>query len=196
MDQFPAGEVDQIQSGAIRSGFGAACFLKVEQQQAPGDAGVAADCNSAPGESPLRKLSTLQYQHTVRDLLAASGIQMTAAVDPILEGLPADSRLTFSGLDNRLSSHHVSTWFSVASTVGDRVESDPAVRTALLGASCATAGSLTAACVDTFVSTFARRALRRPLTEQERAGLRALNDGVRPPAEALRAMVFSVLMAL
>jgi Protein of unknown function (DUF1592)/Protein of unknown function (DUF1588)/Protein of unknown function (DUF1595)/Protein of unknown function (DUF1587) len=166
--------------------------------EASGSSGVNGppDCNAGPGATPLRKLSTLQYQNTVRDLLSASGMaSLKATVDPILEGLPADSKLAFTGLDNRISGQHINAWFDVAAAVGDQVETNAAVRTSLVGAACASATPLSPACVDGLVAGFGRRALRRPLTDKERTDLRALNDGVRPPAEALRAMVVTLLMS-
>ncbi|MEO8213840.1 MAG: DUF1592 domain-containing protein, partial [Myxococcales bacterium] len=88
----------------------------------------------------------------------------------------------------------VQSYFNVAIAVGNAIESNTTRLTALAG-SCATAASLTTACVDAFLASFGRRAFRRPLTADESAGFRALNDGVRRPAEALRAMVVVILMS-
>lgn len=156
---------------------------------------VPPDCSAGPGETPLRRLSTQQYQNTVRDLLAQSGVpELTATVQPLLDAVPADSTLAFTGLDNRLSGQHLSAWFDVAVAVGDALERSAAQRTAVAGA-CANAPTLSTACVDGFFAGFGRRALRRPLSPAEQTSLRALNDGVRPPAEVLRAMVVSLLLA-
>lgn len=153
------------------------------------------DCSGIPGVTPLRRLSTQQYQNTVRDLLTTSGLSsLSATVQPLLDAAPADSTLVFTGLDNRVSGQHLSTWFDVAIAVGDRVSTDQASRTAIAGP-CATATSLSATCVDGFLNGFGRRALRRPLTTEEASRLRALNDGVRPAPEALRAMVVTLLLS-
>src|SRR5262245_52595590 len=152
--------------------------------------------SALPGPAPLVKLSTVQYRNTVRDLLAASGLGaiVDGTVEPLLASVPEDSPLTFRGLDARISSDHVQAYFNVAVAVGNAIEADPARLTALAGA-CATAATLSAKCVDDFLASFGRRAFRRPLAAAELATFRALNDGARKPAEALRAMVVTLLMS-
>ncbi len=149
----------------------------------------------APGVAPLTKLSTLQYRNTVRDLLAASGLQALAIeLGPKLDAVPDDSDVSFRTLDNRVTDQHLTAWFDVARAVGDSIETTPARLTALAG-SCATATTLTPACATAFLERFGRRALRRPLTPAELADLTAFNDGQRRPAEAIRAMVIVLLMS-
>lgn len=156
---------------------------------------AALDCTTDPGVAPLRRLSTIQYQNTVRDLLAASGLaSLQAALGPLLDAVPADSTLTFTTLDNRVTTQHLTSWFNVAQAVGNGIESSATLRAAVAG-SCSTAPSLSAACVDTFLDTFGRRALRRPLTAAERSELSGFNNGQRASAEALRAMVVALLMS-
>jgi hypothetical protein len=148
-----------------------------------------------PGATPLTKLSTVQYRNTVRDLLTTSALSsLVAEVEPLLAGLPDDSPITFRGLDARISFDHIQTYFKVAVAVGDALEKSEARLTAVAG-SCASAAPLSAQCVDAFLQSFGRRALRRPLNAEENTALRALNDGVRSPAEALRAMVVTLLMS-
>jgi hypothetical protein len=160
----------------------------------PGSFG-ACQQNADPGPSPLVKLSTLQYRNTVNDLLAASGLgAMVAEVTPILASVPDDSPIDFRGLDRRVSSDHVQAYFNVAVAVGDAVSARPERLTALAG-SCAATAPLTAACVDGFLARFGQRAFRRPPDAQELTSLRQLNDGVRTPADAIRAMVVSILMS-
>ncbi len=151
--------------------------------------------NLDPGIAPLRKLSTLQYRNTVRDLLVASGLATLATeIAPSLAGVPDDSSITFRGLDGRVSSNHIQSYFNVAAAVGNAIEAAPARLMAAAG-SCAMAATLTPVCVDAFLAGFARRAFRRPLTTDELTSFRALNDGKRPPAEAIRAMVVVLLMS-
>ena len=158
---------------------------------------VAALCAKSPdpGPTPLVKLSTLQYRNTLRDLLAASGLgSLNVQTAPLAAAVPDDSPLTFQGLDARISSEHMKAYFSIATAVGNAIETSPALLTAVAG-SCAAATALPAACVDTFLATFGRRAFRRPLSTSELSGLKQLNDGVRTPAAALRAMVVTILMS-
>jgi len=152
---------------------------------------------AGPGVTPLTKLSTLQYRNTVRDLLAASGLgSLATEIAPALAGVPDDSLslATFRGLDPRISGDHIQSYFNVAAAVGNAVEASPARLTAVAG-SCATVTPLGAACVNSFLAGFGRRAFRRPLTSAEQASLAALNDGQRSPAEAIRAMIVVLLMS-
>ncbi|MES1209600.1 MAG: DUF1592 domain-containing protein [Pseudomonadota bacterium] len=148
-----------------------------------------------PGIAPLVKLTTIEYRNTVRDLLASSGLGTLATeIAPALAGVPDDSTITFRGLDGRVSSNHIQSYFNVAAAVGNALESTPALLTAAAGA-CAMTAPLTTACVDAFLGGFGRRAFRRPLTTDELTSFRALNDGKRTPAEAIRAMVVVLLMS-
>jgi hypothetical protein len=148
-----------------------------------------------PGVAPLTKLSTVQYRNTVRDLLAASGLgPLATEIAPALAGVPDDSTISFRGLDARVSSDHMQSYFNVAVAVGNAIESSPA-RLAAAAGSCAISATLTATCVDAFLAGFGRRALRRPLTADELTTFRALNDGTRTPPAAIRAMVVVLLMS-
>lgn len=149
---------------------------------------------SAPGVAPLLKLSTTQYRNTVGDLLATSGLSaLQPEVQPYLDSVPADSTDTFRGLDARVSTEHVTAFYNVARTIGDAVEADAGLRTALAG-SCATESALAPSCTDAFLRTFGRRVYRRPLTDDELARYAALH-GTRAAPEAIRAMVVSLLLA-
>jgi hypothetical protein len=156
----------------------------------------APECESSapPGPTPLLKLSTAEYRNTVRDLLTASGAsKITSAVEPALSGVPDDSLgSSFRVLDDRISAEHVQGYFNVGVAVGNAIRDDADVLRAI-GGECATAATLTDACERGFIDGFARRAYRRPLTTAEATELTALNDGVRSPKEALRAMAIVVL---
>jgi len=160
----------------------------------PGGVTIMCDEGAAPGVSPLMKLSTLEYKNTVKDLLTSVG---AAAVLPSLAGLlasiPDDSLADgFRGRDNRTALEHVQGYFNVGRAVGDAVAKDPALLAVVAG-SCAGEASLSAACVDEFLDRFVRLAYRRPLSDADRADYTSLNDGVRSPAQAIRAMVVVAL---
>src|SRR5205814_8817816 len=134
------------------------------------------------------RLSTLQYRNTVRDLLAMSGVAMVAdEVREPLAAIPDDSTVSFRGMDNRVSSDHVAGAFRVATTAAAAITTRPERLSAFAGA-CALAAPLAPKCLDDFLASFGRRALRRPLTADELAGYRTLNDGQRAPAEVFRAV--------
>lgn len=163
---------------------------------APGVIPPAPECESSapPGPTPLLKLSTLEYRNSVRDLLAASGAgKLNAGLSSLLSAVPDDSLgSSFRVLDDRISLEHVQGYFNVGVAIGNAVRDDAEVLRAI-GGECAAAATLTDACERGFVEGFARRAYRRPLSTAEAAELTALNDGVRSPKEALRAMVIVVL---
>ncbi|HET9934132.1 MAG TPA: DUF1592 domain-containing protein [Polyangiaceae bacterium] len=165
----------------------------------PGMFGACPSGEPEPGATPLMKLSTLQYRNTVRDLLAASGLSdMNAELAPLLSAVPDDSTVQFRGLDQRISSDHLMAYFKVATAIGDGATKSAARLTALAGA-CATQSTLAASCLDGFLNSFGRRALRRPLNSDELAEYRDIAQGSSPkatnPAEALRNVVVTLLMS-
>ncbi|HYQ01475.1 MAG TPA: DUF1592 domain-containing protein [Polyangiaceae bacterium] len=160
----------------------------------PGGVSVSCDATAAPGVSSLMRLSTLQYRNTVQDLLAAVG---ASAVLPNIDGklgsIPDDSLADgFRGLDNRTALEHVQGYFDVGRAVGDAIANDPTLLTTVAG-QCASDTKLSTACVDEFLDHFARLAYRRPLSQAERAELTSLNDGMRTPAQTIRAIVIVAL---
>jgi len=160
----------------------------------PGGVSVTCDEAAAPGVSPLMRLSTLQYRNTVRDLLSAVG---ASAVLPSIEGklgsIPDDSLGDgFRGLDNRTALEHVQGYFDVGRAVGDALANDPELLTSVAG-KCVSDAKLGSDCVESFVDHFVGLAYRRPLSTAERADYAALNDGVRSPAQAIRAIVVVAL---
>lgn len=156
----------------------------------PGGTTLSCDPKAEPGVSPLMKLSTVQYRNTVRDLLAAVGA--SAALPSVagpLASVPDDSLGDgFRGLDNRTALEHVQGYFNVGVALGDAVAKDRALLTALAG-KCASAATLSEACVDGFLDRFVRLVYRRPLSDSDRSDYQSLNDGKRTPAQAIRAML-------
>lgn len=160
----------------------------------PGGVNLTCAQGTAPGVSPLMKLSTLEYRNTVTDLLAAVGASaITPTLDGLLGSIPDDSLADgFRGRDNRTTLEHVQGYFNLARAVGDAVAKDAALLTAVGGA-CASQAPLSTECVSSFIDRFVRLAYRRPLSDAERADYAALNDGVRTPAQAIRAMIVVAL---
>lgn len=160
----------------------------------PGGVTVACDMSAAPGVSPLMKLSTREYQNTVKDLLTTVG---AAKVLPDLEGLlgsiPDDSLADgFRRRDNRTALEHLQGYFNVGRAVGDAIASDASLLEAVAG-KCAGDAKLSNACLNEFLDGFVRLSQRRSLSDAERAQYAELNDGQRTPAQAIRAMVIVAL---
>ncbi|HXK16486.1 MAG TPA: DUF1592 domain-containing protein [Polyangiaceae bacterium] len=160
----------------------------------PGGVTVMCDQGAAPGVSPLMKLSTRQYKNTVKDLLTNVGAAaVLPSIDGLLASIPDDSLADgFRGLDNRTALEHVQGYFNVGRAVGDAVAKDPALLSAVAGA-CSSEAALSASCVNGFLDRVVRLAYRRPLADADRAEYAALNDGVRTPAQAIRAMLIVAL---
>lgn len=110
--------------------------------------------------SGARRLTRTEYDDTIRDLLnddARAGFQK----------LPEDVNDPF---DNDYQTQKVSAGLieaaeTLANTAAERAVSDPSVRDALVP--CTPSAPDDAACLAAFVSSFGRRALRRPLTTEE-----------------------------
>jgi hypothetical protein len=122
---------------------------------------------------------------------------VSAAVTDVttqLAAVPEDSSPTFGGLDNRISINHISAFYDVASSLGDALTTAPD-RLSAVGGACAMTAPLAEACLDTFLNSFGRHALRRPLTADEMTSFHALNDGMRTPAEVLRMAVTKLLLS-
>ena len=138
---------------------------------------LPSDDATVPGPAPLRRLTRLEYQNTIRDLLGVAEIPAAR-----LASLAADQDSGGSGFVR-----------------GGTVTAAPDARVLMLAAEELTATALakvqsllpcnpipTAAaaqdeCADKFVAGFGRRAYRRPLTDAEVADLKALYRAQRGP---------------
>lgn len=111
------------------------------------------------GASGLRRLTAVEYAATVHDLL---GVQVDAALL-----LPEDWRQPF---DNDYTTQVASQALIegaelLAADVAGLVVADSALRDAAVG--CTPASTADATCFRSFIAAFGRRALRRPLTDEE-----------------------------
>jgi hypothetical protein len=184
----------QAGSGAPGTGGSGAGPSQVPPGTNPGGVPLECEDSAVPGPTPLTKLTTLQYRNTVRDLLAAAGVgQMPGGLAGPLASVPDDALGdSFRVLDNRISLEHVQGYFNVGVAAGNAIAEDPALLRAVAGG-CAMQAPFAADCAQAFIERFARLAYRRPPTADEVADLAELNDGVRTPAEAVRAIVIVVM---
>ena len=135
-----------------------------------GDLGdAAARPRGAPGPTPtgpviapagMRRLTAAEYDQTIGDLLGVEDVSSVLS-------LPEDRRNPF---DNDSSTQEVSQALIegaelLASDVWAAVSADAALRDRLVG--CTPTGAADAACMQSFVESFGRRALRRPLDAAE-----------------------------
>jgi len=125
-------------------------------------AGALSDKDTVPGPAPIRRLTRLEFDNTLRDLLGiTTSISKAAALTPDFEsgtsGFLRGSTIT-AGDDARLM---MTAGASVAEQVSGKLPS-------LLPCSpLPTSTSDQDACVGKFITQFGKRAYRRPLTPRE-----------------------------
>lgn len=167
-----------------------ACTAKIElpPKQVP-PASVACVNGVDPGPLLMRRLTNDEYLRSVNWLL-------TTDASPLVATFPADLRRT--GFDNAfelqtVSVSHANAYFSTAKTLSDRLFADSTRTAALLG--CDPSGAKRESCLRSFITTFGRRAWRRPLTTAEVDALFTLTATEAQPLDgaalALRAMLQS-----
>ncbi len=158
-------------SGSGPSGGGSAADGVDEQGGSEGDrteggeSGGSEASGSPPSEDGvgfmgMRRLSRFEYDLTVRDLLGDD-------TRPASQRLPED---VVDPFDNDYTTQLVSSVLiegleSLAIDVSTRLLADPPRRDVVVG--CTPSGATDTSCMQHFVETFGRRALRRPLTTQE-----------------------------
>jgi hypothetical protein len=113
------------------------------------------------GVSGLRRLTADQYRNTVRDLLGLADAKTLVS----LEALPADGALAdrfTSNVDSLLQGSGGDQYADAAATLAARAVTN-------LGAlaPCAGQANPNAACAQSFIEAFGKRAFRRPLTAAE-----------------------------
>jgi hypothetical protein len=125
----------------------------------------------APAEATLHRLTRPQIQNAWIDLLGKELI--------LPEDLPADDVLygfsSISAARSTISPVDAEKYESATYNVLDQVFADPARRSALIGCDPA---SVTDPCVKDFITSFAERAWRRPVTEAETASLLSLSGEI------------------
>lgn len=140
------------------------------------DGGVPeGECAAIPA-APLRRLTPAQYRNTMRDLFG----------DPEFDPSYAD-------LSDITSELGVRQLRSDAEAMVSRKASwtKPVFP-------CDTSGAADEACVDSFITDFGRRALRHPVTDEERATLRATYDAALAElgfADAMDALLMAMLQS-
>ncbi|WP_164012823.1 DUF1592 domain-containing protein [Pyxidicoccus trucidator] len=162
----------------------------------------------APEELPLRRLSAVQFQNTLRDVLTrtlgtteAGAVLRDGSVAALLQSYPQDVRVPipseshggFLRMDQGVQQRHIDSSYSLGLRVGE-VLGTSATRRGLLLGTCATDASAAndEACLRDFISRFGRLALRRPVGEDDVAFYRAAVS--EPPVSALAVQKVVALM--
>jgi hypothetical protein len=139
---------------------GAACVGSIGDDGSGGlPDGPSAQVLSEIGESGLRRLTAIEYDATVRDLLDVTVTSETS--------LPEDLRTPFDNdyTHQMASDALIASADSLAGEIAGAVIADSTKRDAIMP--CAPSGPDDLACFREFVATFGRRAFRRPLEATE-----------------------------
>jgi hypothetical protein len=168
------------------------------------------DAAQTPAELPLRRLSRVQYTHSVHALVERTGLPaaeraaVLAALEPALArfppdrkaGAPGDTHGGFTQLDQAVQQGHVDATYAVAVALGRDLTRTPARLAGLLGG-CATDASTAndAECLTAFLRSFGAAALRRPLGAEDLAFYAAAAGDTPVAPEAVADVVALLLTA-
>jgi hypothetical protein len=138
-------------------------------------AGALGDSASVPGAAPVRRLTQLEYDNTIKDLL---GVSMSISKDSQL----ADSDSGNAGFARGGSitgGDDARNVMNASATLSDSLT--PRLGSFLPCSPIPTATGDQDACAAKFIAQFGKRAYRRPLTQRETEMARALYDTQRGP---------------
>jgi hypothetical protein len=156
--------------GGASTGIGATTGAGAQSGTGTGGAGASAPGVFVPAPPALRLLTVAQYQNSIRALLGNSiTLPADLELDTVLNGFVS---IGASKVD--LSPLAVEQLESAALAAAKQALADTASRGALVG--CTPAGTTDAACARSFVTSFGRRAWRRPLTTEEVARYAGIAD--------------------
>src|SRR5262245_5634539 len=125
-------------------------------QPAPGMASGGGAAVDRPARTPLRRLTRVQYDNTIRDLLGITGNPGA----PL--GLDEEDGGFASNAKAPLKELQIERYQQIAEDLAAR-----AVTNLAKLAPCAPPAGAEAACADDFIRRFGKRAYRRPLTPEE-----------------------------
>ena len=165
---------------ALCVGCGRAPLPEIRTSASKTSAPSAAECvaGQPPPDTPVFRLSVREYVNTLSDLFSDKpGLyELMQAASLGIAQLPPDgeSDASFSQMDRRISQRHVDTYLQVAEAIG-RAATESDARLSALAGGCALSRELDSACLDRFLGDFGRKVFRRPLTDKEKARLRAVS---------------------
>lgn len=149
--------------------WAAACTGKIEgAATGPGGGGTTTGALSF-GPTGLHRLSRIEYDNTLADLLGDR-------TRPGFAVLPEDARDPFDNdyATQLVSGALIASAETLASEASARLLAEPTRRDAVVG--CTPTGAGDQVCLGNFVRTFGRRVLRRPLADDEVSGYLALSS--------------------
>ncbi|HEY8927239.1 MAG TPA: DUF1592 domain-containing protein, partial [Polyangia bacterium] len=154
--------------GAGADGSGGSRPVSVTDVDSLAGACVAGTIN--PGRSPLRRLTSYEYDNTVRDLVGLSASPSTGVSFSM--AFPAEAYAVFTnGADYQsVSDQLVAAYMEAAEEIAAAVASQPG----MLAPSCDPDAMGAMTCATSFIGAFGKKAFRRPLTADEVASYQDL----------------------
>ena len=152
-----------------------------------GPSAACAAAGTQPGPSPIRRLTHVEYDNTLRDLLGDDTRPSSA--------FPPDERLSIFSNDanaQTVTRLLAEGYMTAAEGAGERALSSSSFDT-LLPCPIETADD---ACIGAFIDDFGARAFRRPLDDDDRADLRAAFDAGRAEGDARSGFASVIEVAL
>jgi hypothetical protein len=125
-------------------------------------AGALSDGNSVPGPAPLRRLTRLEYENTLRDLLGVTGavtsaLQVGTDAESGQAGFVKGGAITGGDDARNLMTAATQITDAIKGRLGSLLPCNPLP----------TAAGEQEACAKKFISDFGKRAYRRPLSDRE-----------------------------
>jgi hypothetical protein len=162
--------------------------------------------NSDPRPTDVRRLTRLQFNNTLKDLIRGlTAQQKSDALDAITVTLPSDDDTVFDRTDNSISNSFVFSYYTIVSDVAKFITSTAGIMNSFVsyyinlnkGSDCATIdmANLTAACRGHFIENFGLRVFRRPLTSAEVTKYTNVYTSKGSAAASVSAVMFRLLMA-
>jgi Protein of unknown function (DUF1592)/Protein of unknown function (DUF1588)/Protein of unknown function (DUF1587)/Protein of unknown function (DUF1585)/Protein of unknown function (DUF1595) len=153
---------------------------------APNGAGSASQ--ELAGRTGPRRLTNLEYDNTVRDLLGTKQRLAASFVAEEAEGF--DNVASALGM----TPSQFESYFNAADTLAAEFVANSAARSAALG--CTPSGDDGGSCLARFLADFGTRAVRRPLHAEEQAGLKRAYTRARGLGESELGALQHVLTAM
>jgi hypothetical protein len=188
-----SGTLEQPSSPSSEDDFGApagpgAVAGPGSQPATPGEPGSIGHSTRALGRTGPRRLSNVEYDNTVRDLLGSKQTMGAAFVSE--EGAGFDNVASALGM----SPSQYESYFNAAESLAKELFADPARIKSVLPCS-----PNDEACLEPLLGEFGTRAFRRPLVASDKDGLRAVYKNARSlgltPAQALEQALVAMLAA-
>jgi hypothetical protein len=174
-----------VPGGAGATGAGGGGSSVSGAAGAAGASGGVALPRSAP-LGPLRRLSRAQYDNTIRDLLGDTSRPAQAFLAEEIPGAYAGGVALTQAAPAAVEQYEKAAETLAATAVKNLTKLLPCQPTATTEESC----------VQMFISTFGTRAYRRPLADDERAGLLAVYRAVRAAAGDFPLAIQAVVQAM